>query len=55
VVFASLLTLATLGTVLVTRETSYAPLPTNPETVMADENNSSSPDRMLVTLTAYEP
>ena len=55
VVFASLLTLAVLGSVLISRETAYAPLPTNPETVMANQNDSPTADRMLVTLTAYEP
>jgi len=55
VVFASLVTLAVLGSWLVSRETAYAPLPPNPETVMADQENSPTADRMLVTLTAYEP
>jgi anti-sigma factor RsiW len=55
VVFASLLTLAVLGTVLVSRETAYAPAPTTPEAVMANDQGSPTADRMLVTLTAYEP
>jgi hypothetical protein len=55
VVFASLLTLAVLGTVLVSRETSYSPAPTTPEAVMANDQGSPTADRMLVTLTAYEP
>jgi anti-sigma factor RsiW len=55
VVFASLLTLAILGTVLVSRETAYAPAPTTPEAVMANDQGSPTADRMLVTLTAYEP
>jgi len=54
-VFASLLTLAVLGTVLVSRETAYAPAPTTPEAVMANDQGSPTADRMLVTLTAYEP
>jgi anti-sigma factor RsiW len=55
VVFASLLTLAVLGTVLVSRETAYAPAPTTPEAVMANDQGSPTADRMLVTLAAYEP
>jgi anti-sigma factor RsiW len=55
VAFASLLTLAVLGTVLVTRETAYAPAPTTPEAVMANDQGSPTADRMLVTLAAYEP
>jgi anti-sigma factor RsiW len=55
VVFASLLTLAVLGTLLVSRETAYAPSPTTPEAVMANDQGSPTADRMLVTLTAYEP
>jgi anti-sigma factor RsiW len=55
VVFASLLTLAVLGTVLVTREEAYAPNPTTPEAVMADAASSPNADQMLVTLANYEP
>jgi len=55
VVFASLLTLAALGTVLVSREEAYAPAPTTPEAVMANDAASSTPDRMLVELASYEP
>jgi len=55
VVFASLLTLAALGTILVSRETAYAPAPTTPDAVMADDWSSPTPDRMLVKLTSYEP
>lgn len=61
VVFASLLTLAILGSYLVTRETEYASGPPNPEAVMALEQPAPVPgpsadrDRMLVTLTSYEP
>lgn len=55
VVFASLLTLAVLGTVLVSREEAYAPNPTTPEAVMADSSGSPSADQMLVTLANYEP
>ncbi|HJT89573.1 MAG TPA: zf-HC2 domain-containing protein [Bryobacteraceae bacterium] len=57
-VFASLLTLAVLGSYLVSRETSYSPGP-SPEAVMAQQESSSfdsapGQDNMLVTLTAYE-
>lgn len=55
VVFAALLTLAVLGTVLVSREEAYAPNPTTPEAVMADSSGSPSADQMLVTLANYEP
>lgn len=55
VVFASLLTLAVLGTVLVSREESYAPNPTTPEAVMAEAAGSPNADQMLVTLANYEP
>jgi anti-sigma factor RsiW len=58
VVFASLLTLAVLGSYLASRETDYSP---TPEAIMASDQSpasESSPvnrDRMLVTLTSYEP
>jgi len=55
IIFASLLTLAVLGTVLISRETAYAPSPTTPEAVMANDQGSPTADRMLLTLTAYEP
>jgi anti-sigma factor RsiW len=54
VVFASLLTLAVLGSVLVSRETSYSPGPASPESVMAADQDTNR-DAMLVTLTSYEP
>jgi len=53
VVFASLLTLAIFGSFLVSRETGYAPGPSSPEAVMAQQGTSR--DSMLVTLTSYEP
>jgi anti-sigma factor RsiW len=53
VVFASLLTLAVLGSFLVSRETGYFPQPSGLEAVMADQ--STNRDAMLVTLTSYEP
>jgi anti-sigma factor RsiW len=57
-VFASLMTLAVLGTYLVSRETGYSPTP-SAEAVMAQEyvpgfDSAPAPDQMLVTLTAYE-
>jgi len=57
-IFASLLTLAVLGSYLVLRESGYAPGP-SPEAVMAQQESpafDSAPaqDNMLVTLTAYE-
>lgn len=62
VVFASLLTLAVLGSYLISRETEYAAGPPNPEAVMAiqqppanDGPQVSDRDMMLVTLTSYEP
>ena len=53
VVFASLLTLAVLGSFLVSRETRYSPGPASPEAVMAE--HTTNRDSMLVTLTSYEP
>jgi anti-sigma factor RsiW len=53
VVFASLLTLAIFGSYLVSRETGYAPGPSTPEAVMAEQNTNR--DAMLVTLASYEP
>jgi|SwirhirootsSR3_FD_contig_41_5864424_length_668_multi_3_in_0_out_0_1 anti-sigma factor RsiW len=58
IVFASLLTLAVLGSYLVTRESGYPGGPT-PEGVMAQQNSPSfdsvpARDNMLVTLTAYD-
>jgi anti-sigma factor RsiW len=57
-VFASLLTLATLGSYLVSSEVKYQAGP-SPEAVMAQQDSptfDSAParDNMLVTLTAYE-
>ena len=57
-VFASLLTLAVLGTYLVSRETAYSG-GLSPEAIMAQQESPSfesapAPDNMLVTLTAYE-
>lgn len=55
VAFASLVMLAVLGTVLVSREEAYAPNPTTPEAVMADAGGSPNADQMLATLANYEP
>lgn len=57
-IFASLLTLAVLGSYLLSRETAYVSGP-SPETVMAQQESPAfdsvpAPDNMLVTLTAYE-
>lgn len=57
-IFASLLTLAVLGTYLVSRETSY-PTGPSPEAILAQQESpafDSAPaqDNMLVTLTAYD-
>lgn len=56
--FASLLTMAIMGTFLVSRETGYSPTP-SPESIMAQQDSpsfGSAPghDAMLLTLTAYE-
>jgi anti-sigma factor RsiW len=56
-VFASLLTLAVLGSYLVSRETAY-PKAHFPEAIMALDDSPAmesvpAPDNMLVTLTAY--
>ena len=55
VVFASLLTMAVLGTVLVSREESYEPAPPTPEAVMAADLGSPDASQMLATLANYEP
>ena len=57
-VFASLLTLAVLGSYLVTREANYS-AGVSPEAVMAQQESPAfdtgpAQDNMLVTLTAYE-
>jgi len=55
VAFASLLTMAVLGTVLVAREQAYEPAPPTPAAVMAADRGSPNADQMLVTLANYEP
>jgi anti-sigma factor RsiW len=58
-VFSSLLTLAVLGTYLVSREVEY-PTGLSPEAVMAQQDSPAfdsarAQDNMLATLTTYEP
>jgi anti-sigma factor RsiW len=58
IVFASLLTLAILGSYLVTHEAEF-PVGPSPEAVMAQQDlpsfdSAPAQDNMLVTLTAYE-
>jgi len=60
VAFASLLTLAVVGSYLVSRENEYASGPSSPETVMAIEQHHSDEgtgdrDMMLATLASYRP
>ena len=57
-IFASLMTLAILGSYLVSREVRY-PAGPNPEAIMAEQNlpsfdSAPARDNMLITLTAYE-
>lgn len=54
IAFASLLTLAVLGSFLISRETGYAPAPSSPDVVMANDQQPASPGDMLVTLVSYE-
>jgi anti-sigma factor RsiW len=59
VVFSSLLTLAVLGTYLVTREVEY-PTGLSPDAIMAQQDlpafdTARAQDNMLATLTTYEP
>ena len=49
------MTLAILGSFLVTRETEYSAGPARPETIMAQQPASDNPDMMLATLASYEP
>ncbi len=58
-VFASLMTLAILGSFLVARETQAAGGAPSPEVVIAEESSpvfeaAPAPDKMLFTLAAYE-
>ena len=55
IAFASLMTLAILGSFLITRETEYSAGPARPEMIMAQQPPSDNPDMMLATLASYEP
>lgn len=55
VAFASLMTLAVLGSYLITRETEYSAGPPNAEAVMAQQAPTQDLDVMLATLASYEP
>ena len=55
VAFASLMTLAILGSFLITRETEYSAGPARPEVIMAQQAPGDNPDMMLATLASYEP
>jgi anti-sigma factor RsiW len=55
VAFASLMTLAILGSYLITRETDYAAGPPSAEAIMAQRGPAENPDVMLATLASYEP
>ena len=55
VAFASVMTLAVLGSYLITRETEYSAGPASPEVIMAQQAPTGDPDVMLATLASYEP
>jgi hypothetical protein len=55
VAFASLMTLAILGTYLVSHETEYSAGPSSPEVIMAQQATGENPDTMLATLASYQP
>jgi predicted anti-sigma-YlaC factor YlaD len=55
VAFAALMTLAILGSYLITRETAYSAGPQRPETIMAQQSPADNPDTILATLASYEP
>ena len=55
VAFASLMTLAVLGSYLITRETEYSAGPPSAEVIMAQQAPAGNPDTMLATLASYEP
>jgi anti-sigma factor RsiW len=55
VAFASVMTLAVLGSYLITRETEYSAGPASPEVIMAQQAPARDPDVMLATLASYEP
>ena len=55
VAFASLMTLAILGSYLISRETEYSAGPPRPEVIMAQQAPTDNPDTILATLASYEP
>lgn len=55
VAFASLMTLAILGSYLISRETEYSTGPSNPAAIMAQQSTGEDPDNMLATLASYQP
>ena len=55
VAFASLMTLAILGTYLISHETEYSTGPSNPAAIMAQQAPGENPDTMLATLASYQP
>ena len=55
VAFASVMTLAVLGSYLITRETEYSAGPPDAEAIMAEHAPAQDPDVMLATLASYEP
>ena len=55
VAFASLVTLALLGSYLVSSEGEYSSGPSSPEVIMAQQAPVANPDMLLATLASYEP
>ena len=55
VALASLMTLAVLGSYLITRETEYSAGPAKPEVIMAQQAPADNSDTILATLASYEP
>jgi len=55
VAFASLMTLAILGSYLITREEEYSAGPPRPEMIMAQQAPADNPDMILATIASYEP
>jgi len=55
IAFASLMTLAILGSYLISRETEYSTGPSSPEVIMAQQATGENPDTMLATLASYQP
>jgi hypothetical protein len=55
VAFASLMTLAILGSYLISREGDYSAGPSRPEVILAQHKPADDADMMLATLASYEP